>query len=62
MDLLVTLLIFLIIAGVVWYIAGLLPIPQPIKNIALAILGLIFILWLLGILFGAASFPRLNLR
>jgi membrane protein YdbS with pleckstrin-like domain len=60
LNLLVTLLIILIVIGVLWYIMGLLPIPQPIKNIALAIIGLIFVIWLLGIAFG--GLPSINIR
>ena len=58
-SLLVTLLILVIIAGVVYYIITLLPIPQLIKNIAYAIGGLILVLYLLALLTGV-HMPRLG--
>ena len=46
-QLLVWLLIFVLIAGVIWYIFSLLPLPEPWKNIAMIILALIFVLVLI---------------
>jgi len=47
-EILISLLIFLIIASLVWWIASLLPIPQPFKNIVLAIVLLITLLLFLA--------------
>jgi hypothetical protein len=45
---LVTLLVAVIVASIVYWIITLIPFPPgPFKNIVLAILGLIFILWIL---------------
>jgi hypothetical protein len=47
-SLLVTLLVALVVAAIVYWIVTLIPLPQPFKNIILAVLGLIFLLWLLS--------------
>jgi hypothetical protein len=45
---LVTLLVAVIVASIVYWIITLIPFPPgPFKNIVLAILGLIFLLWVL---------------
>lgn len=44
---LVQLLVLVIVAGVVWYLVGVIPMRQEFKTAALAIVALIFILWLL---------------
>jgi hypothetical protein len=45
---LITLLVAVIVAGILYWIVQLMPIPQPFKNIAICILLLIFALWLLS--------------
>lgn len=57
-SVLVTLLIALVIASIVYWIVSMIPLPQPFKNIVLAVLGLIFLLWLLSYfgIFGDSSF------
>jgi hypothetical protein len=45
---LITLLVAVIVAGILYWIVTLLPLPQPFKNIAICILLLIFLLWLLS--------------
>jgi hypothetical protein len=57
---LVSLLILVVILGVVWYIATLLPIPEPFKKIAMIIIALIALLWVLGLLFGYSTPFRLR--
>lgn len=47
-SLLIWLLVLAIVCYVVFLILGMLPIPQPIKTIVCLILGLIFLLVLLG--------------
>lgn len=44
MDFLIALLVFLIVAAIVYWIFTLLPFPQPLKNIILAIIALILLL------------------
>ncbi len=49
-SLLITLLVLCLIGYIVYYIIGLLPLPQPIKNVVLIIFGVIVILYLLQFL------------
>lgn len=56
---LINLLIILLIAGAIYYIFTLLPIPQPFKNIVLVIMGLILIIYLIGMLTGHSATPLL---
>ncbi len=49
-ETLVSLLIVLIVAGLIWYIISLIPLPPPFKVIAQVVCGLILLLWLLNIL------------
>ena len=51
--LLVNLLIALVAAGLLVWIVSILPIPQPFKNIATAIVLLIVLVWLVS----ASGFP-----
>jgi hypothetical protein len=46
-QVLVWLLIFILIAGLIYYIFTLLPLPEPWKSIALAILAVILVLILI---------------
>ena len=52
MELLISLLIFLVIASVVWWAVGMLPLPAPIRPIVLVILVIIFLVYMLGFLPG----------
>jgi hypothetical protein len=45
---LITLLVAVIIAGLVWWLLTMLPIPQPFKNVVLVIFIIICIIWLLN--------------
>jgi hypothetical protein len=47
MDILISILIFIIVLAVVWYIIRLLPFDQTVKNIILAILLLVALIWVL---------------
>ncbi len=60
-PLLVTLFVLTLVASLIWYIvAYLLPVPQPFKNVLLAILCVIFIIYLLAMISGNA--PVLTIR
>ena len=59
MDL-VSLLVFVIVAGLIWYLIMLLPLPPPFKMVAQVILIIIAILWLVGILTGGVTGIRLH--
>jgi len=51
LDPLIQLLVYLLVGGlviyVIYWILGLLPFPQPIKQIILALFGIAILLWLL---------------
>ena len=53
LQLLVSLLIFLVIASVIWWAVGMLPLPSPVRPIVLVVLVLIFLVYLLGMLPGS---------
>jgi hypothetical protein len=47
---LISLLIFIIVAALIWWLVGMLPIPEPFKTIIMVILIVILILKLLAYL------------
>jgi hypothetical protein len=49
-SLLVTILIVAIVVAAVYFILGMLPLPQQAKNIILAVLAVILLIWLISIL------------
>jgi hypothetical protein len=56
LDLLITLLIFIVIFAVISYaINTFLPLEPGIKNLILLIVGVIFVIWLLTALLGGGS-------
>ena len=61
MNALITLLIVCLVLGVIYYIITILPLPAPFRTIALVIIGVIAIIYLISLLFGAGAFPKLNL-
>jgi len=61
-SLLVTILIFALIFGLVWWVLGQMPIPEPFRMVVNAIIGIIAVLFLLGLMFGEVSLPFLRLR
>ena len=62
MSLLFALLIVCLIFGLVYYIVSVLPLPPPFKNIALVIVGVIGLVYLLGLLLGGVSVPAFNFK
>jgi multisubunit Na+/H+ antiporter MnhB subunit len=58
MPFLFSLLVMVIVLGLIYWLMTMLPLPEPFKQIALAIVVMICLLYLLGMLFGMASpFP-----
>ena len=53
LQILISVLVFLIIASVVWWAVGVLPLPGPIRPIVLVILVVVFLIVILGYLPGA---------
>lgn len=54
-DLLITIIIFCIVAGLAYWIVTLLPIPDPFKTIAIVAVLLIFLLVLLSMFLGGSG-------
>jgi hypothetical protein len=55
---LISLLVLVIIMGLVWWIIGMLPIPEPFKNVVVVIFAVICLIYLISMLAGyAAPFP-----
>lgn len=61
-DLLLTIIVFAIVGGLIWYLITLLPLPEPFAMILRVCVILLFVVLLLGMLFGGVSLPSLNLR
>ena len=58
MPFLFSILVMVIVLGLIYWVVTMLPIPDPFKKIALVIVVVICLLYLLGVLFGAAPiFP-----
>lgn len=62
-ELLITLIIFAVVAGLLYWLVLQLPLPEPFAMIVKIGFVLICILVLLGIVFGGVDIPRIrNLR
>ena len=59
MNLLVTLLVFAIVFGLVFWLLQMLPLPDPWKTVVFVLSILIAIVFLLSLVFGGVSLPRL---
>jgi hypothetical protein len=60
MNLLLTLLIYLLILGVVYWVITIIPLPPPFKTIALVIFAILVIVMLIGLLTGGLGLPALR--
>lgn len=60
-NLLVSLLILAIVAGLLWWAITMLPLPAPFAQIVRVVFVLIIVLVLLGVLFGNVQVPVLRL-
>jgi cation transporter-like permease len=61
-NLLVTVIILAIVAGLLYWLVTLLPLPAPFPQIIQVAVVLICFLLLLGILFGGVDVPVMRLR
>ena len=61
-DLLVTIIIFAIVAGLLYWLVGMLPIPEPFATIIKVCAILICILLVLSVAFGGVNLPAIHLR
>lgn len=59
-DLLVTILVFAIVAGLLYWLVSMLPIPEPFGTIIKVCAVLICILVVLGFAFGGVDMPRVR--
>ena len=59
-NLLVSLLILAVVAGIAYWLLGMLPLPAPFRQIVQVIVILICLLVLLGVLFGGVQVPHLR--
>lgn len=59
LTLLVYLLVFLLIASVVWWVIGQLALPQPVRMVAAVIMAIVAVIFLLEMVGGL---PHLALR
>jgi hypothetical protein len=61
-SILITLLIYLIVLGAVWYIVRLLPLPPPFGRIAEIVIAVIALIVVLNLLLGFVEMPRYGAR
>jgi len=61
-SLLVWLLALVLVFGVIFYVINLLQLPSPFGQIALAIVGLIFVLLLVSVLLGEVPLRPVTIR
>ena len=59
--LLVWLLVLILIFGLIYWVINQLSLPEQAKTAALIVLALLFVLFLLGALFGAVQLPQIRL-
>lgn len=57
-HLLIWILVLCLIAGLIWYVIGMMPIPQPFKNVVVIVFCIILIIVLLNMMgmLGGAGF------
>ena len=61
-ELLFTIIIFCIVAGLLWWLVTLLPLPEPFPTVIRVCVVVMLILILLSMLFGGVDVPRLRIR
>jgi len=61
-NLLVTVLVLGLVFSIVYWVIGQINLPAPFRSVAIAVLGIIMVVVLLGLLFGGVGLPVLHLR
>lgn len=61
-EVLITVFVFCIVGGLLWYLVTMLPLPAPVQTVVRVCFVLILCLLLLGALFGGVQLPSLSLR
>ena len=57
-----TIIVFCIVAGLLWWLVTLLPLPEPFPTVIRVCVVVMLILILLGMVFGGVDVPRIRLR
>ena len=60
-NLLITIIVFCIVAGLLWFLVTMLPLPEPFPTVIRVCVVLILIFMVLGVLFGGVSVPHIHL-
>jgi heme A synthase len=61
-SLLVTIIVIALVFGLIWWVLGQMPIPEPFRMVVNALFGLIAVVFLLGLLFGGINVPVLRIN
>jgi hypothetical protein len=62
-NLLVTLLVLVLVFGLIWWLfTSIVTLPAPFAKVAQVLIAVIFIVLLLGIVFGGVDVPVMRLR
>lgn len=59
-SLLVYLVVFLLVASLIWWVIGQLALPQPVRMVAVVIMALVAIVFLLSLVGGLGPLPHLR--
>lgn len=59
LSLLITLLIVLVIVGIVVWVIRQIPLPEPVRIVAYALIAIVLLLWLVSLLHGGSLGLRL---
>ncbi len=62
MGTLIALIVIAIVFGLLFWALQQLPLPAPFGQVARVLLILVFVLWLLGVLFGGLPLPTLRVQ
>jgi heme A synthase len=60
-GLLVTVVVLGLVFYLLWWLLGVIALPEPFNKVAIVLLALVAVVLLLGVLFGGISVPRLRL-
>jgi len=61
LSLIVTVIVLGLVAYLLYWLLGQVPLPEPFKVVATVLLGLFIVVMLLGLLFGWTPMPRIHL-
>ena len=62
MFFLIDILILILLAGLIYWLLSIIPLPPPFKQAAMVIFAVICIIWLIGLMFGYFPAPHPLLR